>query len=88
MSGVQTVEISWGKECMCGAVDWVFMNPHAITFTTSERLSPLPKITQPLRTHTRMWARVRMHMRPPTNSHTCMHVYTHFNLNCSTKFCL
>lgn len=62
------------------------MNPHAITFITSEteRL-PLQQnySQQPLRTHTTMWARVHMYVYAPshTYSHTCMHVHTHFNFN-------
>ena len=69
MSGVQTVEISWGKECKCGAVDWVFMNPHAITFTTSERLSFAKNYSASKNSHT--------HVGTCAYAYAASHIFTH-----------
>ena len=64
------------------AVDWDFMNPHAITFTILLSFSRIYST----RIHRGMWARVHnIHMRASTYSNTCLHVHTHFYLNPSCK---
>jgi hypothetical protein len=89
MSGGDCRNFLGERRSVSGAVEWGFMNPHAITFITSETDTETPlcnKIT--LRTHTTMWARVHMYVYAPshTYSHTCLHVHTHFNSNFSTYF--
>ena len=65
------------------ALDWDFMNPHAITFTILLSFSTIYSPT----IHSTMWPRVHnIHMRASTYSNTCLHVHTHFYLNPSSQF--